>query len=267
MSGIVEKAGRMADVTHAAAPARHRPATFATLLADLLRAEPGRPLLTWYAHDADGQVVDRTELSVTTYANWVAKTAGLLTDALDLERGDRLLVDLPTHWLGPVVAGAAWTAGLVVLLPDHPGADEADAVVVGPDRLERWAPEAGRRVVVAAALTPLARPFATGVPAGVHDLGVEVWGQPDAYVALDPPTPQDAALGARTHAELFAATGSEPARVLAHALTDEGAVATAWSVLAAGGSLVLTDDDAPLAPWWRERRVVLERDERISPAG
>ena len=87
--------------------------TFPQLMATELRREPGRPLLTWY----DEGTGERVELSVTTYANWVAKTASLLVDEHDLERGDVLLVDLPAHWLGPVFLGAAWTAGLAVAFP------------------------------------------------------------------------------------------------------------------------------------------------------
>src|SRR5688572_33186674 len=103
--------------------------TFATILSDLLRGEPGRPLVTFYDH-ASGE---RTELSVTTYANWVAKTSSLLVETLDLERGQMLRIDLPTHWLGPVFLGAAWTVGLALT-----DADAADAYVTGPDGLRRW---------------------------------------------------------------------------------------------------------------------------------
>jgi uncharacterized protein (TIGR03089 family) len=69
--------------------------TFAAVLERLLRGDPGRPLVTFYDH-ASGE---RTELSVTTYANWVAKTAGLLVDEYDLERGQVIRIDLPVHWL------------------------------------------------------------------------------------------------------------------------------------------------------------------------
>ena len=99
---------------------------------------PGRPgptLVTSY----DLGSGERVELSVTTYANWVAKTASLLAEEHDLERGESLRVDLPTHWLGPVFLGAAWALGLVVTEEERP-----DAVVCGPGSLERWAAEAGR---------------------------------------------------------------------------------------------------------------------------
>ena len=69
----------------------------------------------------DDRTGERVELSVATYANWVAKTASLLQDELGLEHGDRLLLDLPPHWLGPVWLGAAWSLGLVVTPPGGPG--------------------------------------------------------------------------------------------------------------------------------------------------
>ena len=106
-------------------------ATFAEVLAAQLRRDPGRPLLTFYDHATD----ERVELSVTTYANWVAKAAGLLTDVADLERGMSLRIDLPPHWLSPVFLGAAWSVGLRVTTDDAP-----DAVVCGPDTLDAWAP-------------------------------------------------------------------------------------------------------------------------------
>jgi len=172
--------------------------TFPALVADLLRTDPGRPLVTFY-DDATGE---RTELSVATWANWVAKTASLLVEELDLERGDRIHVDLPTHWLGPVFLGAAWTVGLVVV--DSP---EADVIVSGPERLEEHADRGAP--VIGCALLPLGGRFPDGVPPGVHDFGVEVWSQPDSFVPWDPPGPDDEALPGRTHRELLAPTADE----------------------------------------------------------
>jgi uncharacterized protein (TIGR03089 family) len=93
-----------------------RVTTFSALLDAHLRRDAGRPLVTFY-DDATGE---RVELSVATYANWVAKTSSLLAEEYDAERGQTLLVDLPTHWLGPVFLGAAWTVGLVVGFDDTP---------------------------------------------------------------------------------------------------------------------------------------------------
>lgn len=165
--------------------------TFTQHLLATLRTDPGRPLVTFY-DDATGE---RVELSATTYANWVAKVAGLLADELDLERGQRLRIDLPTHWLVPVFLGAAWTVGLVVDTGDGGTGDAGppDAVVCGPGSLTRWAPYAEDVAVLACALLPLGVRFADPVPTGVHDVGVEVWSQPDAFSAADPPTGADPA--------------------------------------------------------------------------
>lgn len=170
--------------------------TFAAVLAEQLRREPGRPLVTFYDHASD----ERVELSVTTYANWVAKAASLLVEEADLERGMRLRVDLPPHWLGAVFVGAGLTIGAVIV-----DDDDADVVVCGPDRVEHWAREAGGRPVLACSLLPLGVRFATPLPAGVLDVGVEVWSQPDAFTPYDPPSPDDPATDELTHGELMAA--------------------------------------------------------------
>jgi len=160
--------------------------TFTDLLAEQLASSPGRPLVTFY----DDSTGERVELSVATYANWVAKTASLLQDELGLVHGDRLLLDLPTHWLAPVWLGAAWSLGLVVTPPGGPGS--ADGVVCGPAALERYADSAGVPVV-ALSLLPMAARFPTELPEGVLDYGLVVWGQPDAFAAYDPVLPDDLA--------------------------------------------------------------------------
>lgn len=161
--------------------------TFAAVLDDQLRRGAARPLVTFY----DDVTGERVELSVATYANWVAKTAALLQDELDVERGDRLLVDLPTHWLAPVWLGAAWTVGAAVL-PAGPGqAARADLVVCGPDGPTEYASTGVP--VVASALLPMGARFRDPLPAGVVDYGAVVWGQPDVHVAVDPPGAGDAA--------------------------------------------------------------------------
>ena len=221
--------------------------TFADVLARQLRSEPGRPLVTYY----DERTGERVELSVTTYANWVAKAAGLLADEHGLERGQRLCVDLPAHWLGPVFLGAAWTVGLAVVGPG----DDADAVVCGPETLARWAPRAGDLPVLACALLPLGVRFADPLPPGVHDVGVEVWSQPDAFVAWDPPGADDVAtageFGEQTQGEMWAAAAA--GRVLpggGRLLTTANpasppAIATATEPLVTGGSLVLVVHSGP----------------------
>lgn len=233
--------------------------TFSEVLASRLRTDPGQPLVTFYDHVSD----ERTELSVTTYANWVAKAAGLLADECDLERGDRLRIDLRPHWLSPVLAGAAWTLGLVLT-----DAEDPDAVVCGPESLARWATESHERVVLACSLLPMGVRFAEPVPPGVHDVGVEIWSQPDAFTPWDPPTGDDAAFdtgaagGSLTQTELMeaAATGSlltDGGRLLS--VTDPASpprAATFTEPLARGGSLVLVSraDPARLASTYTAER-------------
>ncbi len=229
--------------------------TFPQVLSRLLATDPGRPLVTFY----DDETGERTELSVTTWANWVAKVASLLADELDVEPGHRLLVDLPPHWLGTVVLGAAWTCGIEVVWEG-----DADAVVTGPDGLERWAAEAARMPVVATALQPLAGRFRDGVPDDVHDLGVEVWSQPDAFVPLTPPVGDDPAVAGTTHAELWrsAAAGEHltgGGRLLSEANpASPSGLASLIEPLAYGGSLVL------VAHASTERRERIAADERVT---
>lgn len=237
-------------------------ATFPALLADLLRNDPGRPLVTFY-DDATGE---RAELSVATYANWVAKTSSLLVEELDLELGDRVLVDLPTHWLGPVLLGAAWNVGLVVCFPDGSSVDdEVRAVLCGPDGVSTYADEVGRVPVLASALLPLGVRFPTVLPEGVHDFGVEVWGQPDSFAPYDLPEPGSiAVLGWGTHSDLVTpGTGgagdlvADGGRLLTTANPASPAgLASFLTPLAKGGSAVWTRH---LDPERLERRAADER--------
>ena len=229
--------------------------TFPGILARLLAADPARPLVTFY-DDATGE---RTELSVTTWGTWVAKVSSLLADELEVEHGDRLLVDLPAHWLGTVVLGAAWACGIEVVWEG-----DADAVVTGPEGLARWAAKADAIPVLATALHPLARPFADGVPAGVHDLGVEVWSQPDVYAAYPAPADDDVAVTGTTQAELWgsAAAGellADGGRLLSEANpASPSGLASLTEPLARSGSLVLVTHVSA------ERRERIAADERVT---
>jgi uncharacterized protein (TIGR03089 family) len=213
--------------------------TFTDLLTRRVREHPGLPLVTFY----DLATGERVELSVTTYANWVAKGASLLSEELGLERGQGLRLDLPTHWLGPVFLGAAWTVGLVVTEREDP-----DAVVCGPAGLPRWAPEAARIPVLACSLRPLGARFAVDLPDGVHDVGVEIWSQPDAFTPWDPPTGDDPATDTLVQRSLAAAGPSHPggSRLLstANPVSPPG-LAGFTGPLAGSGSLVLVSGSDP----------------------
>src|SRR5215218_902097 len=84
--------------------------TLDRLLTAALRADPSGPFLTFY-DDATGE---RVELSLTSLENWVAKTANLLVDELDLEPGEPVAVDLPPHWQTVVIRLGVGVGGGVV---------------------------------------------------------------------------------------------------------------------------------------------------------
>jgi uncharacterized protein (TIGR03089 family) len=162
------------DASTGVADSLHRMTTFPELTARRLAADPGRPFLTYY----DDGTGERTELSVTTFANWVAKTANLLADELLLDPGAVVDLRLPPHWLGPVFLGAAWSAGLVVADGHDP---TADLVVTGPQYDE---PVGAERL--ACSLTPFATRITDPLPEGVQDFGLLWPGQGDVFVPVEP---------------------------------------------------------------------------------
>jgi uncharacterized protein (TIGR03089 family) len=161
--------------------------TFPSALRAELARDGSRPAVTFY-DDATGE---RVELSLVTYANWVAKTAGLLQDELGLDRGARILVDLPCHWLATVWLGAAWSVGAVVVTGAAPDEGFIECVACGPGSVPHHRTHG--EPVLAMSLLPMAARFRDPLPAGVTDFGEVVWGQPDAFVPIDPPEASDAA--------------------------------------------------------------------------
>lgn len=233
------------------------PRTFPELISQRLRTDPGQPLVTAY----DEATGERTELSVTTYVNWVCKTANLLTEELGLEAGSTVLIDLPPHWLVPVFMGAAWSAGLAVT--DTPQVRHA-VVFCGPDTV---ADHEGAELVVACSLKPFAVRFDEPLPAGVLDYGLLWPGQSDVLLGLTPPSPDTVAWLSeerpQTQAELLEAAVTTPIPNGVRLLTDVHpahghGVPTFLVPLEAGGSVVLlsnaTDDT------WEARRL----DERAT---
>jgi len=141
-----------------------------------VRTQGPEPLVTYY----DLSSGERTELSATTFANWVDKTSNLLVDELMLEPDDRVELALagphPGHWVTLVWAAACWQVGLAV---SH-GRAGARLIVCGPD----WTPYADAAPdVVACSLHPLGLGFGVPPPAPILDYTLEVRGQPDQYAA------------------------------------------------------------------------------------
>ncbi|MFD5041342.1 TIGR03089 family protein [Streptomyces sp. NPDC058378] len=218
--------------------------TPADLLRSALAADPARPLVTFY-DDATGE---RVELSVATFANWVAKTANLLQGDLAAEPGDRLALLLPAHWQSAVWLLACSSVGVVAEVQGDPAS--ADLVVSGPDTLDRARACRGERVALA--LRPLGGRFPQA-PEGFADYAVEVPGQGDRfapYAPVDPAAPALSVGGAVLTGDQLVARAREDAvelglgpgsRLLTGRTYDtwEGLSAGLLAPLAAGGSVVL----------------------------
>ncbi|MGW7005200.1 TIGR03089 family protein [Streptomyces sp. NPDC054933] len=239
--------------------------TPADLLRSALAADPARPLLTFY-DDATGE---RVELSVATFANWVAKTANLLQDDLAAQPGDRVALLLPAHWQAAAWLLACFSTGAVA----EPGGDPAaaDLVVSGPDGLEAARDCRGERVALA--LRPLGARFPQ-TPEGFLDYAVEVPSQGDRFTPYAPVDPDAPALALPGGVELTGAQVVERARrsakelgltpgsrLLSAATYDDwaGLASGLLAPLAAGGSVVLCRHLDRLDPQALERRREAER--------
>lgn len=211
--------------------------------------DPGRPFVTFHDDARDARV----ELSWTTTANAVAKTANLIVEEMGAEPGERVALALPTHWQTVVWYLACWTAGVVVA----PGADPADAdhAVAGPADIDATAACAGARVLVG--LHPMGLPEAPA-PAGVLDAARIGPAQPDQFVGVGG-SPSDGALlrlGVEMTAEQVGAAATAAAdrwelqrssRVLLRGGldTDTGLLAGLLAPLAVGAAVVLVANPDP----------------------
>lgn len=238
--------------------------TPADLLRSALAADPARPMVTFY-DDATGE---RVELSVATFANWVAKTANLLQGDLAAEPGDRLALLLPAHWQSAVWLLACSSVGVVAEVGGDPAA--ADLVVTGPDTLEAARSCRGERIALA--LRPMGGRFPQP-PEGFADYAVEVPGQGDRFAPFAPVDPDAPALtvggAALSSAELVARARADGAalglgagsRLLSGRTYDtwDGLSAGLFAPLAAGGSVVLCRHHGELGADGLAQRVESER--------
>nr|WP_202459323.1 MULTISPECIES: TIGR03089 family protein [unclassified Streptomyces] len=239
------------------------------MLRSALASDPGRPLVTFY-DDATGE---RVELSVATFANWVAKTANLLQGDLSAEPGDRAVLLLPAHWQTAVWLLACSSVGVVADVGGDPAS--ADLVVSGPDSLDAARACSGERIALA--LRPLGGRFPQP-PDGFADYAVEVPGQGDRFAPYAPVDPDEVALvvdGVElTGAEVVARSredagrlgrpggGEGGVRVLSGLSygTWDGLSAGLFAALAGGGSVVLCRNLERLGDGGLEKRV---EDERV----
>lgn len=223
--------------------------------ADLLAAEPARPFVTYY----DEATGERTELSVKSLANWVAKTHSLLVDELGLGVGDTALLDVPAHWISVPILLGCLTAGLA-LTSDGP----ADvAFVAGPPSTDQL-PDAPD--VYAIAPDSAAVGFRGEPPAGTSDYVSAVRPQADAWAGVHLAAgPDDPCLpGLTRRAVVEHATAALPAGARILTTRDwsgpQDWLYTVLAPLAVRGSVVFVRncvDDAVLARRRSQERVTV----------
>jgi uncharacterized protein (TIGR03089 family) len=234
------------------------PRTPSDLLAVALRRGAAAPLVTAY-DDATGE---RVELSGTTLANWVAKTANLLQDEFDVGPGSTVALALPVHWQTAAVLLGVWSCGATVLdtaAEDDGRLDAADVVLAAQDRLapleEQDLPD-----LLGLSLHPLGLGM-TGYAGPARDFALEVRAHGDVfspYVPPDPAAPGLLAGGLELTLGGLVAAATELAgrlgvadgdRLLVDDTTAAEAGPVAWLLapLAAGASIVLCRNADPAA--------------------
>ncbi|MFV0406691.1 MAG: TIGR03089 family protein [Propioniciclava sp.] len=143
-----------------------------TALVRAARSRGGAPLLTHYGSEGS-----RTELSLTSFANWVDKTANLLDD-FGVGAPDRVMLPVltehPGHWMALLWPFALWRVGAAADLTGEP-LPRAEVAVVGPSSTQALAPH-----TLVCSLDPWARPM-TGLPSGLLDFAAEALAQPDTF--------------------------------------------------------------------------------------
>ncbi|MBA0128026.1 TIGR03089 family protein [Haloechinothrix sp. YIM 98757] len=207
------------------------------VLSPLLSSSAARPLVTHYDEDLGSRI----ELSVTTVANWAAKTANWLTEEFDIEPGDPVCVRLPAHWqTAGVLLGAWWCGGHVVADPQ--GARVAFAAPGGEDAV------AAAEATAVVGLDPMGMGLAEPPAPGAFDYLTEAKLAGDEYTPVLPVGADSPALQSMTTeqvlaraAELAASYGiGKGDRVLSTrdwSLPD-GVLSAVLAPLAAGASLV-----------------------------
>ena len=160
----------------------------AALLATARDRDPARPLVTHY----DDSTGERVELSATTLANWVAKTANLLQDEFDVGPGSTVAVSrCRCTGRRPRCCSAVWSCGATVVdtaAEDDGGLSGVDVVLAAQDRLAALEEEEGDAELLGLSLHPLGGGMA-GYAGPARDFALEVRTHGDRFVPYEPPDP------------------------------------------------------------------------------
>jgi len=227
--------------------------TVAEALRALLSGDAAQPLVTHLG--ADGS---RTELSIRTFENNVAKAANLLRDDADVTASSAVALRLPLHWQTSVWLGACAMTGCTAWVDGDPADSSVEVAVLDPGALAALGPETPLApITLASALHPFGLPFTSPLPPRVLDAAVEVRAHGDRFTAYDDVTGDSPwlrlgqrrwtqAAGLAEGSELAAMLGLRPGgRLLCARSLDATSVLALLAVpLATGGSVVLVEDAA-----------------------
>ena len=164
--------------------------TPASVLAEMLRADPARPRVTFYEDTPGLTQGERIELSGKVLANWISKAGNAIQDEYDLGPGSVVRLSLPPHWRALYWAFAVWSVGATVDLAGGPTPDLL--ICDDPDLAATLKPTPGDVVLVT--LAALARVHPGPVPGGAMDEARELATYADQFAALADPAPDDLAL-------------------------------------------------------------------------
>jgi uncharacterized protein (TIGR03089 family) len=164
--------------------------TPASVLAEILRADPAGPRVTFYEDTPGPTRGERIELSGKVLANWVSKAGNALQDEYDIGPGSIVRLCLPPHWRALYWALAVWSVGGTLELAGGPSPDLL--ICDDPETAVMLDPAAGDVILVT--LGALARAFPGPVPAGAMDEARELATYGDQFTAMAEPAPDDLAL-------------------------------------------------------------------------
>jgi len=232
-----------------------------------IAADAAGLLVTAYV---DGAEPDRIDLTGTTWATWVAKTANLLVDDLGLDvtadPPPTVAVDLRPHWQGAVWAEAANRVGAVLALGPAAVASGPEVAVVAPAGVaDALAGSPGDLLV--APLRPMNAVHDGPLPSGVLDYSAEVAAHGDRFLpAMRQYREDDAAVLARAGALVDTAGLRQGARLLSTGSLPGSPWVELLAVCSVGGSLVLSPDARALPGDEAAQRWSVERVTAAVPA-
>jgi len=164
--------------------------TPASVLAEILRADPAGPRVTFYEDTPGPTQGERIELSGKVLANWVSKAGNALQDGYDIGPGSVVRLCLPPHWRALYWALAVWSVGGTLELAGGPAPDLL--ICDDPATAATLDPAAGDVIVVT--LGALARAYPGPVPDGAMDEARELATYGDRFTAMAEPSPDDLAM-------------------------------------------------------------------------